>query len=477
MVYLFLLLSFLLMPFAAAHAQDIPQVVVLTGHVATDFATIQNCYLDEGGQDIGLPVGVTSTGLDINQVCFYYDGQRDELLVGVDSFDGTIFGDVDGDGNPGNSSHARISDFDELGGTETFVISMDLDGDSVATEDSTFDATTVDALIGVSDGDDLTRLGAYHPADNYSPNDPGSGFGLRLLVDIELYASPNATEPDLEFTVRDFSTLATVIGGTMIEQPYLQVYTGSAAAAGIGTDFLPAPGVSVAYHLYDGDDDGIRDWQEFQIGTDPIDPDTDGDGVTDGVEVFGEFPTDPTASDSDGDGLLDGDEDVNGNGVVDAGETDPNNPDTDGDDISDGVEVTGVNATSPVSSDSDGDGLSDSEEDKNKNGQIDVGETDPNLADTDGGGVTDKVEIDNGTNPLDPTDDAQSGVVSGATAVPPTYDMLQGGGVGCALAIRDVAPVGWGVLPRFAIALRGGEQYALTAMLFVLWQVRRRIKV
>ncbi|MGD9101136.1 MAG: carbohydrate-binding domain-containing protein, partial [Anaerolineae bacterium] len=42
--------------------------------------------------------------------------------------------------------------------------------------------------------------------------------------------------------------------------------------------------------------------------------------------------------DSDGDGLPDWIEDANHNGVVDEGETDPHNPDTDGDGLSDGDE-------------------------------------------------------------------------------------------------------------------------------------------
>jgi hypothetical protein len=51
-------------------------------------------------------------------------------------------------------------------------------------------------------------------------------------------------------------------------------------------------------------------------------PDTD----TDGDELYNMVD-----EDDDNDGLRDGDEDKNGNGIVDAGETDPLNPDTDGD--------------------------------------------------------------------------------------------------------------------------------------------------
>jgi len=44
--------------------------------------------------------------------------------------------------------------------------------------------------------------------------------------------------------------------------------------------------------------------------------------------------------DSDGDGLIDSIEDSNGNGIFDPGETDPLNPDTDGDGFTDGEEVS-----------------------------------------------------------------------------------------------------------------------------------------
>jgi len=51
----------------------------------------------------------------------------------------------------------------------------------------------------------------------------------------------------------------------------------------------------------DRDEDGLIDWDEWQLQTDPLDPDSDGDSVTDGEEV-----PDPTvAPDQDGDGVID----------------------------------------------------------------------------------------------------------------------------------------------------------------------------
>ncbi|MAA80403.1 MAG: hypothetical protein CL916_14200, partial [Deltaproteobacteria bacterium] len=70
------------------------------------------------------------------------------------------------------------------------------------------------------------------------------------------------------------------------------------------------------------------------------------------------LPTTAFASDGDGDGIDDIDEDINGNGIVDEGETDPNNPDTDDDGIDDGVDVCPVIAD-PYQLDCNNDGLGD----------------------------------------------------------------------------------------------------------------------
>ena len=114
----------------------------------------------------------------------------------------------------------------------------------------------------------------------------------------------------------------------------------------------------------DSDADNLPDELEAQYGSDPLNPDFDGDGLADGDEV-NTYGTDPTANDTDGDGLIDGEE----------------------------VFTYGTN---PQSSDADGDGLIDMEE-------IFTYGTDPAAFDSDGDGVPDGEEIKiYGTDPLDP---------------------------------------------------------------------------
>ncbi|MDD3276226.1 MAG: lectin-like protein [Kiritimatiellales bacterium] len=90
---------------------------------------------------------------------------------------------------------------------------------------------------------------------------------------------------------------------------------------------------------------------EHPRSLDPLNPDSDGDGLLDGEEIK-TYHSSPFVSDTDGDGLTDPEEaaagtspvlaDTDADGLTDveelAGSTDPVNPDTDGDGLKDGLE-------------------------------------------------------------------------------------------------------------------------------------------
>ena len=242
----------------------------------------------------------------------------------------------------------------------------------------------------------------------------------------------------------------------------------------------------------DTDKDGLTDGQEHLWSkTDPLDPDTDDDGLTDGEEVS-LYQTDPLEKDSDDDGLEDGHEildlrtdplrnDTDEDGLLDGFEKDlgtgPNDPDSDNDGLPDGAELLidhdpgepGLQSSDPMDpdtddgsaldgiefdhggmlldpsddrsyKDTDGDGLLDNEEDKDRDGELDINETDPFRRDTDTDGIIDPYELYGSvsprTDPLDPdTDDDM--ITDGEEAFPgfdgyvtdPTRDDTDGDGI------------------------------------------------
>ena len=122
----------------------------------------------------------------------------------------------------------------------------------------------------------------------------------------------------------------------------------------------------------DSDNDGMPDLLEMTYGTDPYNPDTDDDGLTDWDEMNW-LGYNPLAKDTDGNGVNDGDEDA------------------DGDDLTNILE--GNYGTNMIAKDTDHDDLSDYDE-------VMTYRTDPVNPDTDGDGVNDGLEIVLGSDPL-----------------------------------------------------------------------------
>jgi hypothetical protein len=95
-------------------------------------------------------------------------------------------------------------------------------------------------------------------------------------------------------------------GGTAIAT--VPVNLGGANVGGIPVSWLLLHGHKPNDPLVaqeDPDRDGLTNLQEFQAGTDPNNPDTDGDGLSDGDEV-NKYHTNPLLPDTDGDGIPDG---------------------------------------------------------------------------------------------------------------------------------------------------------------------------
>jgi hypothetical protein len=152
-----------------------------------------------------------------------------------------------------------------------------------------------------------------------------------------------------------------------------------AGALLLGATLAVAPALAqdnICFNRGDNDGDGMGSYAECNFGTNPLDPDSDHDGLIDPDEVF-----------------------THG--------TNPNNPDTDGDGLSDtyelGVSDPLVNNNQPPPApvdpapqgpaDRDGDQLYDEDE-------TGYYGTNPDVYDTDGDGTSDGAEVYYGTDPL-----------------------------------------------------------------------------
>ena len=325
------------------------------------------------------------------------------------SFTDPTLADSDGDG---------INDGDEwfLYRSDPNAVDADLDGLSDYIElgldaDNPF---LSNPLLQNSDGDQLTDLQEFEYRFEYTEVfleesglnladinlrtnpllDDSDGDGLQDHEEIALTTNPGEQDTDFD-GLSDYAEVNGVNAGQFITSPRTR----------------------------DTDLDGLWDSWEIRItGTNPLDPDSDDNGIEDGqedsdadmltdMEELSITLTDPNLSDSDGNGIADRYEDADFDGLVNLSElqlgTDPRNADSDGDGIGDLNDYRGYRSNAI---DSDGDGLMDFEESM-------LTLTDSSLQDTDGDGVWDAhedfdgdglsniVEVRAGLNPLNPDTD------------------------------------------------------------------------
>jgi hypothetical protein len=162
----------------------------------------------------------------------------------------------------------------------------------------------------------------------------------------------------------------------------------------------------------DPDADGLSNFEEHNVGTNPLRADTDGDGLSDYAEVS-VYGSSPILSDTDGDGMSDSAEVTRG--------TSSTHVDSDADGIPDGTEV--ALGLDPLLADDDNDGI-DSLSEMNWDGAGGYAPYKPALgtgtdlnalkADTDEDGVNDLEEIAAGSDPLNAADE-QNLIITGIT--------------------------------------------------------------
>lgn len=218
--------------------------------------------------------------------------------------------------------------------------------------------------------------------------------------------APNAYAADYSVKRIEMKSTAEVAGNNMVLH---DADSDNDGLADIWEKTFAGGGLSVMNQYTNNDADDLLDLQEFRAGTNPRNPDTDGDTLDDYQELM-VLGTDPTKKDTDGDGVDDNVELMLG--------TDPLNPDSDGDGLSDGAELHSF-GTDPTLTDTDGDGMpdgfeitngfnplsaADANEDADNDGLSNKDEaaqgTDPLNPDTDGDGYTDGAEIAVGSNPM-----------------------------------------------------------------------------
>jgi hypothetical protein len=349
--------------------------------------------------------------------------------------------DTDGDGIPdGLEDRNRDGAIAAAGVSPRETFPADADSDDDALCDGPRDGAGCSAGED-RDGDGIVDAGETDPRVGNFDND---GDGLRLPID------PNDALVD---TDGDGLCDGSVVVG-----------------ACTGGEDLDNDGIVDAGEtnprLADTDCDAVSDGEERTRATNPVLPDTDNDGVNDGVELgktarldcgTARLDADPTSitnplqRDSDGDGMFDGVEDRNGDGALAAvganpRETAANDADTDNDGLCDAFVtiatvcvagedldadgVTDAGETDPrvgqfdndgdgirtpidpddTRADTDGDGLCDGAiavaaanciagEDIDGDGVVDVGETNPRRADSDCDNVNDREEGTRGTDP------------------------------------------------------------------------------
>jgi alpha-tubulin suppressor-like RCC1 family protein len=237
-----------------------------------------------------------------------------------------------------------------------------------------------------ADSDDDGCNDLLEIAENADPNDADSYPTRTLVVSAPENGSISGSGT---YKLGTTATLNALPNPGYVFNEWIGDATGSDNPLSVTMDANLAIGTTFGEDTRDPDQDGLSNYQEIVVHeTNPDDPDTDNDGLNDGVEVAAGL--NPKNPDTDNDGLNDGAE-------VTAG-LDPKNPDTDNDGLNDGAEVAA--GLDPKNPDTDNDGLVDGVE-TNTGTFVSATDTgsDPNNPDTDNDSFNDGLEVAERSDP------------------------------------------------------------------------------
>ncbi|MEM7217524.1 MAG: OmpA family protein [Pseudomonadota bacterium] len=411
------------------------------------------------GLEVGVTTGVSGGTSDGNSTAFAgtaggFTGDADAVsTTNPNSADSDSDGLNDGveDANGDGATVNTIGGTGTVGTGETDPNNDDTDGDTLLDGDE------------VNAGGPLSGIGSTDPLDT-DTDDGGVDDGTEVTADSTDPTAGNGADDEDDSDMDGLTDPQETVLGTDPNDADSD-NDGLTDGAEVGANGVLDAGETNPLDA-DSDDDGLRDGDEVNgtgllagfAATDPLVLDSDTDGLGDGLEAgaagggvaagasdgngtpyAGTAPgftgdadpmttTDPNLADTDGDGLSDGVEDLNGDGATvntigatgsaGSGETNPAMADTDSDGLNDGDEANGsgplalLGATDPLDTDTDDGGSQDGTEVLTDGTNPTAGNSLDDLQDTDMDGISDVLEGVLGTDP-DDADSDNDGLTDG----------------------------------------------------------------
>jgi len=334
-------------------------------------------------QNMGLDPPPLHTDMLVMELIEYF-------VANLSSQSGILDGTMEDPGNPGTDIDANFDDIGTGGlawhrpyGPQSFII-MNLASDVEYVENDGSDTASITATLMDATGvpyQDLSPVQMGLDLDVGAPgillsagssaaqgkvwgtltsDEAGSTGAIVIRADIELPPNPNNSSPNpisLNIAVQAVDFYVDTDGDGFSDGDEVLGWTCVIDEIGYGAmDFgntLTTRSVTSDPNVYDTDNDGLSDYEEYQVQTDPRTTDTDGDGLTDYSE-WNIWTTNPSSVDTDGDARGPNGDLAPASALFDGQElvrfrTSPSLQDTDGDGRTDFEEIFFLNRKPLVS--------------------------------------------------------------------------------------------------------------------------------